>query len=178
MKDEGEKQGRGSLLRATFLHLPSAILCLTLGGCTFGFGQGRSGEMVVPPDRLRTIEPTTMEQIQASAPKPAKPLPTTLPSLPTTLPAPLAEQREVSLTIEEARRLALENNLELRVDLFEPAIARQALTEEEARFEALFTTTAAYDKTDSPSATRLESNQSNSLRVTPGVELPLITVPC
>ena len=147
-------------------------MCLMLGGCTFGFGRGATGEMVVPSERLRTIQPATMEQIEATAPKPAKVLPTTLP---TTLPAPLAEQREVTLSVEEARRLALENNLELRVDLFEPALARETLTEERARFEALFTTTAGYDKTDSPTATRLESNQSNSLRLTPGVELPLVT---
>jgi outer membrane protein TolC len=143
-----------------------------LAGCTFGFGRGATGELVIPREQLRSIQPATMEQIQASAPKPAAALPTTLP---TTLPAPLAEQREVTLSVEDARRLALENNLELRVELFEPAVARASLTEERARFEALFNTTASYDKTDSPSATRLESNQSNNLRVTPGVELPLVT---
>jgi outer membrane protein len=148
------------------------ITVASLTGCTFGFGRGATGELVVPRERLRTIQPATMEQIQTAAPKPARALATTLP---TTLPAPLAEQREVMLSIEESRRLALENNLELRVELFEPALARQTLTEERSRFEALFTTTASYDKNDSPTATRLESNQSNNLRVTPGVELPLVT---
>ena len=143
-----------------------------VAGCTFGYGRGASGELVVPRDRLRSIQPATMEQIAASAPKPAAAIPATLP---TTLPAPLNEQREVSLTIEDARRLALENNLELRVELFEPAVARQTLNEEEARFEALFSTSVAYDKNDSPTATRLESNQSENLRVTPGVEVPLVT---
>ena len=161
-------------------RIPDVIACLALtvvlaigvGGCTFGYGRGRSGELVVPRERLRNIEPATMEQIAASAPRQAAAVPATLP---TTLPAPLAEQREVALSVEDARRLALENNLELRVELFEPAVARQTLGEEEARFEALFTTSVNYDKTDSPTATRLESNQSNSLRVTPGVEVPLVT---
>ena len=148
------------------------LLCLMVGGCTFGFGEGRTGELVIARQRLRTIEPATMEQIQAVAPKAAAPVPTTLPSA---LPAPLAEQREVSLSIEHARRMALENNLELRVELFESAVARQTLGEERARFEALFNTSLSYDKTDSPTATRLESNQSNNLRVAPGVELPLVT---
>jgi outer membrane protein TolC len=147
-------------------------ICLNLAGCTFNAGRGGTGELVVPHDRLRAVEPATMEQIQASAPKAAAALPTTLP---TTLPAPLQEQREVSLTIEQARQLALENNLELRVELFEPAVAREGLNEEEARFEALFNTTANYDKTDSPTATRLESNQSKNFRVTPGIEIPLVT---
>jgi outer membrane protein TolC len=141
-------------------------------GCTFGFGRGASGELVVPPERLRVVEPATMEQIEASAPKAAKELPTTLP---TTLPAALADQREVSLSIEDARRLGLEHNLELRVELFEPAVAREQVTEEEARFEALFNTSASYDKTDSPTSTRLESNQAKNLQVTPGVEIPLVT---
>jgi outer membrane protein TolC len=117
-----------------------------------------------------------MAEIAAAAPKAPASQPTTAPTtLPTTLPAPLEGQREVSLTIEDARRLALENNLELRVELFNPAISRTALGEEEARFEALFTTSASYGKTDQPSVTRLESNQSNDLRVTPGVEVPLVT---
>lgn len=161
--------------RAPRVATTSAVLglsCVFVVGCTFGFGRGATGELVVPRHRLRVIEPATMEQIAASAPAAAAPAPTTLP---TTLPAPLAEQREVSLTVEEARRLALENNLELRVELFEPAVARQTLNEELARFEALFTTSAGYDKTDSPTATRLESNQSESLRVSPGVEVPLVT---
>jgi outer membrane protein TolC len=128
--------------------------------------------LVVPPDRLRVVEPATMEQIEASAPKAAKELPTTLP---TTVPVALAGQREVSLSIEDARRLGLENNLELRVELFEPAVAREQLSEEEARFEALFNTSVGYGKTDTPTVTRLEANQTNSLRVTPGVEIPLVT---
>jgi outer membrane protein TolC len=149
------------------------VLCAaSMAGCTFGFGRGASGELVVPRERLRTVEPATMEQIQASAPKPAEALPTTLP---TTLPAALAGQREVSLSIEEARRLALAHNLELGVELFEPAVAREQLNEEEARFEALFTTSVRYDKTDTPTSTRLESNQSKNLQVTPGVEIPLVT---
>jgi outer membrane protein TolC len=155
------------------LAAAAVVACAAaLAGCTFGYGKGGSGELVIPRERLRAIQPATMEQIQASAPKAAKVLPTTLP---TTLPAPLAEQREVSLSIEEARRLALENSLELRVQLFDPAVSREVLGEEEARFEALFTTSVSYDKTDSPTATRLESNQAKSLRVTPGVSLPLVT---
>ena len=114
-----------------------------------------------------------MEDFEAAAPDvPAPEIPTTLP---TTLPDPLAGLRVVPLTIEEARRLALENNLELHVELFSPAVAREQVSEEMARWDLLFNTTASYNKTDQPSATRLESNQANDLRVTPGVEQPLLT---
>jgi outer membrane protein len=154
------------------LELAATAICLVVAGCTFNAGRGGTGELVVPPERLRAVEPATMEQIESSAPKAAK---ANLTTLPTTLPAPLQEQREVTLTIEAARRLALENNLDLRVELFEPAVARESLGEEEGRFEALFNTQANYDKTDAPTATRLESNQSKNLRVTPGLEIPLVT---
>ena len=170
--DCGLRTGQDRAGNKRTLVLVALSLAPLCAGCTFGFGRGATGELVVPTGRLRTIVPATMEQIAAAAPAPAQPVPATLP---TTLPVPLAEQREVSLTIEEARRLALENNLELRVELFEPAVARQTLSEEDARFEALFNTSVAYDKTDSPTATRLESNQSESLRVTPGLEIPLVT---
>ena len=149
------------------------LLALLLFGCVGDLGQGGSGELVVPRERMRAVEPATMEDFEAAAPGgPKRPPPTTLP---TTLPAALAGQREVPLTIEDARRLALENNLDLRVELFAPAVAREQVSEEEARWDLLFNTTASYNKTDQPSATRLESNQANDLRVTPGVELPLVT---
>lgn len=160
---------KGSIRTPALLLLGPTLLT----GCTFGFGRGATGELVVPRERLRSIQPATMEQIAASAPKPdAAALSATLP---TTLPAPLAEQHEVTLSIEEARRLALEHNLDLRVELFQPALSRASLDEEKARFEALFITSIDYAKTDSPTATRLDSNQSKTVRVTPGVAVPLVT---
>src|SRR5688500_14030866 len=170
--------GHSSLIRHSGFvtrHSPRVLLLLALllPGCVADLGQGGSGELVVPRERMRAVEPATMEDFEAAAPGgPKRPPPTTLP---TTLPAALAGQREVPLTIEDARRLALENNLDLRVELFSPAVAREQVSEEEARWDLLFNTTASYNKTDQPSATRLESNQANDLRVTPGVELPLVT---
>jgi outer membrane protein TolC len=82
---------------------------------------------------------------------------------------------EYALTIEEARRLALENNLDLRVELFNPQIARENLGAEEARFEALFTTDANFAVTDAPVVNRTLSSQARTLGVTPGVTLPLRT---
>jgi outer membrane protein len=85
----------------------------------------------------------------------------------------------VPLTIYEARQLALANNLDLRVELFNPAIAQESVNEEEARYESLFTTTVNYGKSDSPSANsvteQLEGNQSNNLNIRPGLRVPLRT---
>jgi outer membrane protein TolC len=129
--------------------------------------------MVVPRGQLRVIEPTNMDALSTRVPVTA---PTTGPAtLPAVLPEPLRGMREVPLTIEAARRLALENNLDLRVDLLGPAIARATLGQEAARFEALFTTDVSYSTTDQPTASRLNASQSKDFRVTPGVELPLVT---
>ena len=149
------------------------LLWVLLPGCNGRYGRGGTGEMVVPRERLRAVEPTTMDALSTREPSTA---PTTGPAtLPATLAAPLRGMREVPLTIEDARRLALEHNLDLRVDLINPLVARAALSEEEARFEALFTTDVQYSKTDQPTASRLNASQSKDLRVTPGVELPLVT---
>jgi outer membrane protein TolC len=87
--------------------------------------------------------------------------------------------REVPLTIVEARELALRNNLDLRVDLFNPTIAHEGINQEEARFESLFVATVDYSNNDSPSANavsqELSGNQSNSLGVRPGLRIPLRT---
>jgi outer membrane protein TolC len=150
----------------------AALAAALLAGCNLG--TGGSGELVVPESRLRAIEPTAMARISTRAPTT---VPTTGPSaaLPTTMPAIAAGLHEVPMTIEDARRLALVNNLDLKVELFNPAISRTVLTEEQARFEALFTTDVSFTKTDQPTASRLNSSQAKDVRVTPGVEVPLVT---
>jgi outer membrane protein TolC len=155
------------------LFLAALGALIVVPGCDYPFGRGGTGETVVPRGQLRVIEPTSMDALSTHAPTTA---PTTGPStLPATLPEPLRGMREVPLTIEAARRLALENNLDLRVELLNPAIARETLGQESARFEALFTTDASYATTDQPTATRLNATQGKDFRVTPGFELPLVT---
>src|SRR5438094_10363682 len=79
---------------------------LFLFGCDYGVGG--TGELVIPREKLHEF---SQMQLQ--------PAPTTEPAtLPTT--APAAEP--VELTIEQVRRDALENNLDLKVQLFDPTI--------------------------------------------------------
>ena len=89
--------------------------------------------------------------------------------------ARLANLAELALSIEEARASALTNNLDLKATLLDPAIAREGVTREEARFEAAFTLRAGYQDLDSPTASQLASAQSTALSVTPGVTIPLRT---
>jgi len=54
----------------------------------------------------------------------------------------------VSLTLEEVRAAALANNLDLKVELVDPAIARQAVDIERAKFESVFFGSARYSRSE------------------------------
>jgi outer membrane protein len=100
------------------------LVALYLAGCQDNLGTGGSGELVISQRELHRIESLDLRSSVA----------TTIPATqPTTAPA-----AEVELDIEECRRLALQNNLDLRASLFNPAIAHTSLTEAEAHFEAVF----------------------------------------
>jgi outer membrane protein len=82
---------------------------------------------------------------------------------------------ELQLTLAEVRRLALENNLDLKVSLLDPEIARTSVTEEQARFEALFTTDTSFAKTDAAVASQLTGSQTSAFDFNPGLQIPLLT---
>ncbi len=131
-------------------------------------------------DRLRHVEAIDLANLSATppstgpAPQPAS-RPTTGPVPPPARPQTRPAPTEVRLTLDDVRRLALRNNLDLRVELLNPTIARTNVSEEEARFEAVFTTSLDYAKFDAPTGSRLNSSQGESLAVTPGIDVPLIT---
>jgi outer membrane protein TolC len=81
----------------------------------------------------------------------------------------------VKLAIEECRQLALANNLDLRVDLFNPTISREGISQERARFESVFTASANYAITDQATASSLTNAQSKGLSTNVGVSIPLRT---
>ena len=182
------------------------LALLAVPGCIPNFGTGGTGELVVPRERLRRIEPLDLSAYAKPTP-PARPAratdtapdaapdtgpttqpangagaadtrpttaPTTVPSLPASRPA-TQPAVEVALSIADVRRLALENNLDLKVELLNPSIARTSLTEEQARYEALFTANASFDKTDAAVATQLTGAQTDSRQLDAGLTLPLQT---
>src|SRR5215218_389185 len=148
-------------------------LLLVSFSCQRDIGRGGTGELVVSRAVLREVE--AMEPAHFAASQPST-RPTTLPSTraSTTQPA-----TEVPLTIYDARQLALRNNLDLRVELFNPSISRENINVEEARFESLFSGTVDYGTSDAPSANQvsqqISGNQSKSLSVRPGLRVPLRT---
>jgi outer membrane protein len=76
----------------------------------------------------------------------------------------------VELTLEQVRAATLANNLDLKVDLIDPAIAQRAVDIERAKFEATFFGSAAYSTSQTHTGV---SSTSNSYDV--GVEAPLTT---
>ncbi len=86
-----------------------------------------------------------------------------------------AEAARVEITLEEARALTLANNLDLQTALVDPTIAATVVTEEEARFEAVFTASFRETQTDQPTATTLAGSQIESRNINAGVEAPLRT---
>src|SRR5690348_13230182 len=104
-----------SPIRINFI-LHSAFYILHFG-CTSHFGTGGTGEIVIADPRLHEVHTLDLQP----ATRPATAEPTSQPntqaatrptSLPATRPAP-----EVPISIEQCRQWALQNNLDLRVDL-------------------------------------------------------------
>jgi len=149
----------------------AAALLVALAGCTGNPLTARPGDYgrVIDASRLRSVDPLSLPEAPAGAAEPSA-----SESL-AALQARIAGAEQVSLAIEECRAAALANNLNLRVSLVDPALAGEALREQEAAFEALFFTNATYSNTDSPTASSLASAQQEFAQISPGVTIPLRT---
>jgi outer membrane protein len=156
-----------SVFRFSFFifHLP---LIVVLAGCSKNAGTGGTGEIVVPKQRLREVEPFDPDKFTTprSATQPATKIAATNP---TTHPA------QIELSIERCRQLALEGNLGLKVQLLNPTIAKETLNEDEARFEALFLANSSYATTDAATSSTLNNAQANAFHADAGVQVPLRT---
>lgn len=164
--------------------LAAALLMLAVSpGCENPFDETRFETLRIPEQRLREVEnldisaynrSDTVEVPPATSnDKPAPANPGT-PANPSTPPAP-PPPAETTLTIEDCRSLALQHNLELKVELLNPAIARQSITEEEARFEAIIFGGVTFSRNDTPISSTLEGSQTRGLTSDVGVRLPLTT---
>lgn len=153
------------------LRLTPALLVLLAGCSNPLFPRDSDYGRQTPVERLRRIDPLPLEQY-------AKPKPP--PDTPPEDPAKAAKSRfeglsEAPLTIEEVRASALEHNLDLKIALVNPAIARENISIEESRFEAAFTTRALWQNLDNPTSSSLTSAQQNTRSIEPGVTIPLRT---
>ncbi|MCC6678024.1 MAG: TolC family protein [Phycisphaerales bacterium] len=147
-------------------------LCACLLGCSNPLASSEEDYGApLSPERLREIDTAKLERFRKlkSEKTPAD-----------DDPAAAARKRfeglaSYDLTLEQARASVLENNLELKVAIIDPAIAAQRLSEEEAAFEAAFTLRSLWSETDAPTATELEGSQAKFGSLEPGVRIPLRT---
>jgi outer membrane protein len=147
---------------SSLISILLAVTLFFLPGCRWFGGNTSYYEIEASPQKLRQIETLKLEQAEpeeAFQPREANE------------PAP----GELSLTLEQCRALTLENNLDLKVQLISPAIAAEAVSEQEAAFESAFFSNMSYIKTDTPTSTTLAGSKIDSSNIDLGVQMPLRT---
>jgi len=155
--------------------IAAGLLAFTLaaGGCmTNPFGKDPLDKhTIASPERLRSISSLILEKAPEPAPDQRK-----------TTEETLADSRakfkgieRVDLDLDHARLAALGNNLGLSATLVGPSIANERVSEEEGRFEAIFTLSGNAANNDNATASSLSGGQSTIRTLTPGVTIPLRT---
>ena len=145
------------------------LLALLCAGCAF-FTEGDYPDVRrASPERLHSI-PTLDMAAMAGGEGPGLDVPA--------LGAPLPEREpaaEARLTLEECRADALRNNLLLQVQLINPSIAREAVVEQEARFEPSLFADARYSRSETLLNPPDDRSVTRTFSGTAGVDLPLRT---
>lgn len=131
------------------------------GGCAH-LGSDNSESLKVTSEKLHQIEPLELKE----APKEEEAV-----EIEKTEPAPA----ELEISLEQCRAWALENNLDLKAKLIDPVIAAEGVSQEQAKFEAVFSGSINYSKTISPVALTLDvtGNIYERLYTDLGVNIPL-----
>lgn len=160
------------------VHLRSSaamlVLATSMTGCT-DIGAGGTGEFKVGQARLRTVDAVQLETLPSIGAAATQPF-----ILSTT--QPTTQISEVPITLAQVRQWAIQNNLELKVDLLDPTIAKENVTAEQAKFESIFTTDVRYGTTDTPffvtdqqGNRNIAASGSEFLSIVPGLNVPLFT---
>lgn len=145
---------------------------LLITGCEGVLSEG--SRVSIDPDRLRDVQPLGLADRARSTQTPDEAREEFLKS-PPGLRRTAEKAGRVELSIEQSRADALANNLDLAVQLLEPTIARESITQEEARFEAVFFGNARQSRFDQPTDTSLSGSNVESLSGDAGFRIPLRT---
>ena len=144
-----------------FLLLPFILLT----SCQDRLGTGGSGELVYSQAQLTQVDSLNLRKSIATSHPSTNP--TTQPVGP---PPP-----QVELTIEQCRQMALQNNLDLRVQLFNPTLSHTSLTAAEAQFEAVFFANVTGGTARTAVAPNVIGPRVDQITADAGVEIPLRT---
>lgn len=123
------------------------LVSILLSGCDQFSGDEDSYGLNIAPEKFQHIEALDLQEAKEEKKEPPD--------------ANEAPAKELELTLEQCRALTLGNNLDLKVQLVNPAIAAERVSEQEARFEALFQARGGFGKTDTPVPSTLDIAGSN-----------------
>ena len=154
------------VLKSGFCCLLSVFCCL-LSSCEQLSGDGNSCQTRIAPETTRQIETLQLQKAKVQEQAPAE-----------VNDVNQAPSKELKLTLEQCRALTLENNLDLKVQLINPAIAAEKVSEQEAQFEAAFYANSTFSKTDTPVASFLDEISGSQIEYTNtnlGVQIPMRT---
>lgn len=158
-------------LARTMLPTVAAAAALLAGGCRVGVFDNDDPKWRVPEAELRRID--AIDPVSMSETAPVTLEDATKKRLSDVVPPPMpAEAVEVSLA--EVRAAVLANNLDLRTSLLAPAIARQNLSAEEAKFDNIFFANYRRD-TNSLFADLAQGTPADSESWDVGLRVPLAT---
>ncbi len=159
--------------------ISATLLVSLLAGCSgnpFAWEEGDYGRDVAL-DRLRRLEPAGFDKYA----KPEFKVPTDTSGMIDKEAIDRARKRfegieNYAVGLEEARASALSNNLQLQIALIDPAIARETVGQEEARFESAFTLRTLWDENNTPTGfANPDRTFSGTRLIEPGVRIPLRT---
>lgn len=161
---------RNKVKSISYLLSVTVILgCTFFAGCSHIFPAKNDYTYKVPEDKLQQIDTLELIETKENETEVEKIINEDMDE---------KTPAELNLSLEKCRALTLENNLDLKVQLVEPAIALERINEQEAKFEAVFSAAAGYSKTNRPGAGYLDQisgNKVNNTYLTYGVEIPLRT---
>jgi outer membrane protein TolC len=158
-------------LRVLPLLLLVLFLVIVPTGCRTDPARYGLRELGLEPQQVREIEPL---QLAPAEPNEA-------------LPEPNQPPDTIELSLEQSRALALENNLQLKTVLINPALAAAQLSAEEAKFEAAFFANASLSRSDLPFGVltpvgntgvfvpTIAASQNERIGLDLGVQMPLRT---
>ncbi len=158
---------RKFLLKWFLYAVLTGLELIVLTGCEQFFGDENSYQTRIAPERTRQIETLELQEAKDEEKAPAD-----------VNDVNEVPPKELELTLEECRALTLENNLDLKVELINPAVAAEKVSEQEAQFEAAFYSNMTYSKTDTPVASFLDEISGSQVDYTStnlGVQVPLRT---
>jgi outer membrane protein TolC len=162
-------RGRGSLRP---IAAASALLALSLaGGCQNDLFRAQQTPFTAPVEQLKEIAPIDLAAVEYGPPVPADEAiaKATVGGF-----TPTQWDSSRPMTLAEVRALALANNLDLRVQLIAPDIAKTTISEEEAKFNSVFF--ANYSQNNQNAFNQLQNQQGLfGEQAIAGVRVPLAT---